>query len=74
MKFCNRRIYTYNNNNVETTVHYITLKDVIDFHGKEFADKWLELIRDKPLFEEGKYYFDDYRFAARQADSFLNTF
>lgn len=73
MKFCHRREHTYIGlNGVETSLHYITLKDVEEFHGKDFTKKWLELIESKPLVKEGWYYYDDYRFAARQTDSYLN--
>ena len=73
MKFCQRREYSYKGyNGVETSFHYITLEDVKNFHGKQFTEKWLELIKDKPLAKEGWYYYDNYKFAARQADSYLN--
>lgn len=73
MKFCQRKVYNYIGvNKLETSIHYITLEDVKQFHGKEFTDKWLELIKDKPLVKEGWYYYDDYRFAARQTDSYLH--
>jgi len=73
MKFCTRRTHLYTGiNNIETSAHFITLEDVINFHGKKFADKWLEFIKTKPLLKEGWYYYENYKFAARQTDSYLN--
>lgn len=73
MKFCQRRTYEYSGvNNVQTSTHFVTLEDVITFHGKEFADKWLEFLKNKPLLNNNGYYYEDYKFAARQTDSYLN--
>lgn len=74
MKFCQRKIYTYKQNNIDTVVHYVSLKDVYDFHGKEFTEKWKEFIKNKSKLQNEYFYYEDYKFAARQADSFLNTF
>lgn len=73
MKFCNRRTHSYKGfNGIETQTHYVTINDVEDFHGKLFFDKWLELIKHKPVLKENWFYYEDYKFAARQADSFFN--
>jgi len=72
MKFCERREYNYTKNNIEASAHYVTYEDVLKFHGKEFAVKWKEFIEDKPFLKEGWYYYENYKFAARQTDSYLN--
>lgn len=73
MKFCQRRNHTYlNANNIETSAHYVTIEDVIAFHGNMFAEQWLEFIKLKPTLKKDCYYYDDYKFAARQTDSYLN--
>jgi len=72
MKFCQRREYNYTNNNIETSAHYVIYEDVLKFHGEEFAVKWKKFIENKPLLKENWYYYDDYKFAARQTDSYLN--
>jgi len=76
MKFCQKRHLTYNGlNGVATSTDYILLEDVISYHGKEFTDKWLYFIKDKPKLNINKiegYYYTNYEFAARQTDSFLN--
>lgn len=76
MKFCTRRMLEYKGiNNITTSVHYIFLDDVKKFHGVEFANKWLEFVSSKPNLKIDNnlcYYYDDYKFAARQTDSFLN--
>lgn len=74
MKFCQKRIDNYIHNNTETSVHFITIKDVVSFHGKEFAEQWKKFIEKKPMFKENCYYYEDYKFAARQTDSFLNPY
>jgi hypothetical protein len=76
MKFCRRNTYNYIGvNNVDTSIDYVTEKNVLEFHGKEFFNKWLENIKNKPTFKFDNnicYYYIDYAFAARQTDSFLN--
>ena len=73
MKFCQRRTHEYKGiNNIITSAHYINLEDVISFHGKPFADKWLEFIKTKPLLKDNSYYYEDDKFAARQTDSYFN--
>lgn len=76
MRFCKKRLYEYKNNlQIDTTIHYVILEDIIQFHGKEFADKWLEYINKLPCFvinNEKCYYYSDYEFCARRTDSFLN--
>lgn len=76
MKFCNKKHLTYEGlNNIQTSVDYVLLDDVILFHGKEFADKWLQFIKEKPMFVINNikgYYYANYEYAARQTDSFLN--
>ena len=73
MKFCQRRRLSYTGlSGTVTTSDYVTIEDVEKFHGLEFSKKWLEFIKNKPLLKEGFYYYADYQFAARQADSFLN--
>lgn len=75
MKFCQRKLHTYKGiNDADVSTNYVTVQDVEQFHGKQFADKWSEFIHAKPCFEVGKhkcYYFIDYEFAARQTNSFL---
>lgn len=77
MKFCQRRRLVYCGlNNIVTSTDYITLEDIEEFHGKDFASKWLEFIKQKPtlsLNDKKGYYYSDYQFAARQADSILNA-
>jgi len=76
MKFCKRRKHEYKNSGgVVTTCDYIVQDDVVDFHGKEFADKWLEFIKYKPrTFIDGHecFFYSDYEYAARQTNSFLH--
>lgn len=76
MKFCQRRRLEYLGlNNIVTSTDYVLLEDVEEFHGKEFTNQWLGFINQKPKLNidhtEG-YYYSDYQFAARQADSFLS--
>jgi hypothetical protein len=75
MKFCRRKLYTYKGvNNTDASTNYVSIEDVKEFHGKQFADKWLEFIKSKPSFDvDGLkcYYYIDYSFAARQTNSFL---
>jgi len=76
MKYCQRTRIEYNNKNVLTSVHIVHEDDVAAFHGNEFKKKWLEFIKDKPTFihnNKNYYYYYDYVFAARQADSYLNA-
>ena len=73
MKFCQRQIHNYIGvNGVETSAHFVTVEDVVAFHGQVFADKWLDFIKSKPVLKENCYYYDDYKFAVRQTDSYLN--
>ena len=76
MKFCQKRKHEYKGiTGTPTTTDYVLFNDVVDFHGKEFADKWLEFIKLKPItFIDGMecYYFADYEFAARRTHSFLH--
>jgi hypothetical protein len=73
MKFCKKRKHSYIGlNGIETSFHYILLDDVKEFHGEKFFEKWRELVKNKPLARKDWYYYDDYKFAALQADSYLN--
>jgi len=72
MKFCQRKLYNIDN---KTSTHYITKEDIVNFHGKDFYDQFVEFIKEKPLRKFGNeegYYYIDYEICARQTDSFLN--
>jgi len=72
MKLCKRRYYDIDN---RTSTHYITVDDIIRFHGKEFYNQFKEFMRGKPLLKFGNdegYYYVDYDMNARKTNSFLN--
>jgi hypothetical protein len=76
MKFCKRRKIDYKTPfNVETSSHYVTEKDILDFHGPKFTEQWKILARHKNASQFGEdigFFYDDYQHYARATDSFLN--
>lgn len=72
MKFAKKRYFEFNN---KCSTHFITLKDIETYHGKQFTEQFKEFIKHKKPqqfgHEEG-YFYVDYEIAARQTDSFLN--
>ena len=77
MKFCKRRKIDYKTSfGVETSSHYVTEKDILDFHGSKFTEQWKILARHKgtsKFGEEVGYFYDDYQHFARATDSFINV-
>lgn len=76
MKYCKRFKVDYINNKVNTSVHIVHENDVEQCHGKAFKETWLMFIKNKPVFNYNNkkyYYYDDYAFAARQTNCYLNA-
>lgn len=79
MKFCKSRVWEYSGpNNIQTVVHYITLNDIKQKHGEQFANQWLEFTKSNNLFEsnfnnDSGYYESDYRFYARRTEQYINA-
>lgn len=77
MKFCPRHTHSYSGlNGIETTVSYVTKKDVQSFHGELFTEQWLKLIENKPTFLIDKqecYYYADYKHFAIATDMYINN-
>lgn len=79
MKFCNRRVYDYKGlNGNETSTNYVTLNDITEFHGKEFADQWLKFasfsgLKESTFGNDSGYYFIDYQFYAQRTKTFLES-
>jgi len=76
MKFCKRRKHEYQTpHGVTTSSHYVTDKDISDFHGAKFTEQWKQLARHKSTSKFGQdvgYFYDDYQHYARATDSFIN--
>lgn len=78
MKFCPKRSHCYKGiNGVETSADYVLYDDVIDFHGKEFADQWFYFIKNRPMIiiEGGitGFYYADYKEHAIKTDMYINS-
>ena len=78
MKFCKKRKIEYKaSDGTATSAHYITEKDITEFHGTSFAVQWKVFAQkiNKTTYngEEG-YYFTDYQHFARATNSYLNDF
>lgn len=76
MKFCKRRRLTYINvNNITTTTDYVTLGDVIAFHGETFTNQWKDFIKNSKTFkvnEQSVYYYAEYKTAAMTTHMYLD--
>jgi len=77
MKFCKRYTVEYSGlSGIPTTSHLISLEDILNFHGKEFADRWKEFASNTKttIFKDKEYYyFSDYKRIAITTDMWLNS-
>lgn len=76
MKYCKGNIYEYIGfNGTPTTVKFISSKEVLDFHGKEFFNKFSEFASNLPKVKvnnEDCYFYIDYKEKALTTEMWIN--
>jgi len=76
MRYCPKQVYSYTgNNNIVTTINYVTFEDVVSFHGTVFAEQWKKFIGNNIFYIKEKecYYYADYKHHAIATDMYIHS-
>lgn len=78
MKYCPFKVYSYKQNEIDTTSNYVTLEGLKAFHGEAFTKQWLNFteignLRPSKFGKEEGYYFIDYQFYAQRTKMWIES-
>ena len=74
MKYCKARLHESTSQGRHTTYNYVTLADIVEFHGQTFTQQWQFFAsKKKPLSinEQPAYYYMDYKDCALTTELYM---